>query len=210
MWNSRGYISPRQGLAGAGPLPSVGQQAAGQGLQALHPATSLHPSSSSPDQPQQHLLPGQGPWGMPSQRRAFLAEEQAGGRVDVEHAGVHAPPVGILWFLVLDDVCPLSEVWTGPLRVHQTGLQPNWFSEIWIYFPLVQCLLQQQKQNHRGKNWKEMKCLRESILTRPSWHDLNAKPHLETSSLVFPCNLCELWGFIHFQLTFKSSLDLYF
>ena len=32
----------------------------------------------------------------PSQRRAFLDEEQAGKRVDVEHAGLHAPPVRIL------------------------------------------------------------------------------------------------------------------
>lgn len=80
-------------------MASIGQQAAGQGLQALHPetdATSLHPSSSSTVQPQQRHLPGQGPWGLPSQRRAFLDEEQAGKRVDVEHAGLHAPPVRIL------------------------------------------------------------------------------------------------------------------
>ena len=44
----------------------------------------------------QRHLPGQGPWGLPSQRRAFLDEKQAGKRVDVEHAGLHAPPVRIL------------------------------------------------------------------------------------------------------------------
>ena len=52
----------------------------------------------------QRHLPGQGPWGLPSQRRAFLDEKQAGKRVDVEHAGLHAPPVRILWFLGVYDL----------------------------------------------------------------------------------------------------------
>ena len=105
MWNPRGCVPPRQGLAGAGPLASVAQ-AAGQELHALHPeteATSLHPSSFAV-RPQQRHLPGQGPWGVPSQSRAFLEEEQAGGRVDMEHAGPHAPPLGILWFLGVYDL----------------------------------------------------------------------------------------------------------